>query len=379
MTRPSSKRPCASISCRRDDHPRAVTDLLALTAELVEIPSVSHEEAALADHVEMALRGAGHLSVDRFGDTVVARTRLGRARRLLLAGHLDTVPPFGPSGYRIDGDVVSGLGAVDMKGGLAVLLDLARTVTAPAVDVTFLFYTCEEVERRFNGLNTLVSENPGILAADAAVLAEPTGGIVEAGCQGTMKVEVTLTGRRAHTARPWAGVNAVHRLAPVLRALESYVPRRVVLDGCEYIEQFQAVGVRGGVAGNVVPDEAVITINHRFAPDRGLAEAEADVHRLLDDSLDREAGDRMVVLDAVAGAVPGLDHPLLSGLVRATGQPPRAKLGWTDVATVSATGVPAANFGPGDPLLCHTPDENVSRAELTGVRDALSLLLTAPA
>jgi succinyl-diaminopimelate desuccinylase len=354
----------------------AVTDLLALTAELVEIPSVSHQERALADHVEMALRGAGHLTVDRFGDTVVARTGLGRPWRVLLAGHLDTVPPFGPDGYRIDGDVVSGLGAVDMKGGLAVLLDLARTVTDPAVDVTFLFYTCEEVERRYNGMNALVAENPEILAADAAVLAEPTGGTVEAGCQGTMKVEVTLTGRRAHTARPWAGVNAVHRLAPLLRALEDYVPRRVVLDGCEYMEQFQAVGVRGGVAGNVVPDEAVITINHRFAPDRDLAGAEAEVHRLLDPGLDRDAGDAMVVIDAAAGAVPGLDHPLLSGLVRATGQPPRAKLGWTDVATLSAAGVPAANFGPGDPLLSHTPNENVSRAELTGVRDALSSLLT---
>src|ERR1700678_3068188 len=152
MTRPSSRRPCANISCPRDDPPRAVTDLLALTAQLVEIPSVSHDEAALADHVEIALRGAGHLTVDRVGATVVARPGLGRPRRLLLAGHLDTVPPFGPAGYRIDGEVVSGLGAVDMKGGLAVLLDLARTVTAPSVDATFLFYTCEEVERRYNGL-----------------------------------------------------------------------------------------------------------------------------------------------------------------------------------------------------------------------------------
>jgi succinyl-diaminopimelate desuccinylase len=353
-----------------------VTDLLALTAELVDIPSVSHEETALADHMESALRRARHLTVDRFGDTLVARTTLGRSRRLLLAGHLDTVPPFGQGGHRLDGDSLCGLGAVDMKGGLAVLLDLARTVTEPAVDATFLFYTCEEVERRYNGLNALVIENPEIITADAAVLAEPTGGLVEAGCQGTMRVEVTLTGRRAHTARPWAGVNAVHRLAPVLGALEAYVPRRVILDGCEYMEQLQAVGVSGGVAGNVVPDEAVILINLRFAPDRDLAGAEAEVHRLLDGALDPHVGDRIEVVDAVAGAVPGLDHPLLSGLVSATGQSPRAKLGWTDVATLSAAGVPAANFGPGDPLLAHTPDENVSRAELTGVRDALSSVLT---
>jgi succinyl-diaminopimelate desuccinylase len=263
-----------------------------------------------------------------------------------------------------------------MKGGVAVLLDLALSVAEPAVDATFLFYTCEEVDRRYNGLNHLASEAPHILAADAAVLAEPTGGLVEAGCQGTMRVEVTLTGRRAHTARPWAGVNAVHRLAPVLGVLGSYVPRSVVIDGCAYTEQLQAVGVTGGIAGNVVPDVAVITINFRFAPDRDVEAAEAEIRSLLGPGLDPASGDTMVVVDAVAGALPALDHPLLSGLVGATGQPPRAKLGWTDVATMSAAGVPAANFGPGDPLLAHTPDEHVSRAELDAVRHALGLVLS---
>lgn len=355
-----------------------MTDLLALAAELVDIPSVSHQETALADFIETGLRHVGHLTVDRYGDNVVARTTLDRSRRLLLAGHLDTVPPFAGAVHRIETDTLSGLGAVDMKGGLAVLFDLARSVTAPAVDATFVFYTCEEVERRYNGLHHLSSEMPDVLAADAAVLAEPTGGLVEAGCQGTMRVEVTLTGRRAHTARPWTGINAVHRLAPVLRALEAYVPRRVILDGCEYTEQLQAVGVRGGVAGNVVPDEAVITINFRFAPDRDVDAAETEIRRFLDDALDNGTDDRLVVVDAVAGAQPGLDHPLLSGLVAATGHPPRAKLGWTDVATLSAAGVPAANFGPGDPLLAHTPDEHVSRAELTAVRDALCQVLAQP-
>jgi succinyl-diaminopimelate desuccinylase len=336
---------------------------------------VSHEERALADHVESGLRKVGHLTVDRFGDTVLARTTQGRSSRLLLAGHLDTVPPFGEAGHRLDGDVLSGLGAVDMKGGLAVLFDLALSIPEPAVDATFLFYTCEEVERRFNGLNALLAEKPELLAADAAVLAEPTGGLVEAGCQGTMKVAVTVTGRRAHTARPWAGINAIHRLAPVLGVLENYTPRRVVIDGCEYVESFGAVGVKGGVAGNVVPDEAVITINLRFAPDRDIEGAEAEVRRLLGEAIDPSAGDDIVVVDAAAGALPGLDHPLLSGLVRATGKDPRAKLGWTDVATLSAAGVPAANFGPGDPLLAHTPDEHVSGAELTGVSDALAALL----
>jgi len=356
-----------------------VTDLLALTAELVDIPSVSHSESALADHVETGLRNAGHLAVDRFGDTVVARTTLGRDRRLLFAGHLDTVPPFTETGgHRIDGETLWGLGAVDMKGGLAVLLDLARSTRQPAVDATYIFYTCEEVERRHNGLGHLVAERPDILAADAAILAEPTGGLVEAGCQGTMRIEVTLTGRRAHTARPWTGVNAVHRLAPLLRALETYEPRRVLLDGCEYAEQFQSVGVNAGVAGNVVPDEAKITLNFRFAPDRTVDTAEDEVRRLLGDTLDPATGDRLVVVDAVAGAPPALDHPLLADLVWATGHSPRAKVGWTDVATLFAAGVPAANFGPGDPLLAHTPDEHVSSAELTSVRDTLARILEKP-
>jgi succinyl-diaminopimelate desuccinylase len=379
MTRRNSRRCCASTRCRCDPARRAVTDLLALAAELVAIPSVSHHEAALADRVDKALRGARHLTVDRFGDTVVARTTLGREHRLLLGGHLDTVPPTGDATPRLENDTLSGLGAVDMKGGVAVLLDLALSVAAPTVDATYLFYSCEEVERRYNGLHLLLSEHPQVLAADAAVLAEPTGGLVEAGCQGTMRVELTLAGRRAHTARPWTGINAIHRLAPVLRALETYVPRPVVIDGCQYLEQFQAVAVTGGVAGNVVPDRAVIRINLRFAPDRDVDGAEAEVRRLIGDTFDETAGDRLDVIDAAAGAMPGLDHPLLAALVAATGAPPRAKLGWTDVATVWAAGIPAANFGPGDPLLSHTADECVSRAELDAVRQALARLLTATA
>ena len=352
-----------------------MTDLLRAAADLVDIPSVSHQESALADHVESVLRGAGHLRVDREGDCVVARTTLGRPRRLLLAGHLDTVPPFGPGGHRIEDDTLWGLGAVDMKGGLAVLLDLAERAAAPGVDATFVFYPCEEVDRRFNGLGSLMERRPELLSCDAAVLAEPTGGVVEAGCQGTLRVELTMAGRRAHTARPWAGVNAVHRLAPVLSVLESYTSRRVTLDGCEYAEQLQAVGLRAGVANNVVPDEAVVSVNLRFAPDRDVDGAEAEVRRLLADSLDPAAGDRLTMVEAVAGAPPALDHPLLASLVAATGRPPRAKLGWTDAATMAAAGVAATNYGPGDPLLAHGADEHVSRTELTEARDVLGRVL----
>src|SRR5579864_8227042 len=204
-----------------------MNDLLALTAELVAIPSVSHHESALADRVETELRAAGHLEVQRFEDTVVARTHLGRDRRVVLAGHLDTVPPFDGAATRMDGDTLWGLGAVDMKGGVAVLLELATTVRAPALDVTFVLYACEEVDRRHNALHRLAATRPDLLAADAAVLGEPTGGVVEAGCQGTMRAVVSVGGRRAHTARPWTGTNAVHRLAPVLGAIDDFEGRRV--------------------------------------------------------------------------------------------------------------------------------------------------------
>ena len=206
----------------------------------------------------------------------------GRDRRLVLAGHLDTVPPVdGNEEPRIVGDTLYGVGAADMKGGLAVFLHLAGTIPEPAVDVTWCFYACEEVEQRFNGLRQLWEQRPDLLEADAAILGEPTGGVVEAGCQGTMRARITMAGRRAHTARPATGRNAIHRLAPVLTAVAAYESRRPVLDGCEFAEQLQVVHIDGGVAGNVVPDQASVTINHRFAPDRTGDEAEASVRDLL--------------------------------------------------------------------------------------------------
>lgn len=309
---------------------------------------------------------------------MVARTRAGRDRRLLLGGHLDTVPPAGPAagGARVVGDELWGLGAVDMKGGLAVLLALALGHEAPAVDVTYLFYACEEVERAANDLPRLARSRPDLVRADAAVLAEPTGGEVEAGCQGTLRLELSLGGRRAHTARPWAGRNAIHRLGPLLERLAAYVPRRVTIDGCEYVEQVQAVAVTGGVAANVVPDAACVTVNHRFAPDRDAAEAESWLRTFLGDLIDEEVGDGMAVTDAADGAPPALGDPLLAAVVEATGRAPRAKVGWTDVATMWAAGVPATNFGPGDPLLAHTADEHVARAELDRVHATLAAVLS---
>jgi succinyl-diaminopimelate desuccinylase len=353
-----------------------MTDLLAATVDLMALPSVSGEEAEIADAVHKALVACPWLDVERVGDNVVARTELGRDHRLVLAGHLDTVPPGDNAAPRIDGDTVWGVGASDMKGGLAVMLDLAATVQAPAVDVTWCFYAREEISRNQSGLRELWEERPELLAGDAAILGEPTSAQVEAGCQGTMRVRITLRGVRAHTARPFTGRNAIHRLGALLLRVADWPPREVVLDGCTYAEQIQAVAVEGGVAANVVPDEAVVTLNHRYAPDRDQAGAEAFLHELLDPLLELGGGDTWELLDAGDGAPPSLDHPLLKALVEQSGAAPKAKVGWTDVASFWAHGVPAANFGPGDPLLAHHPDERVSRQQLERARHVLAALLS---
>jgi succinyl-diaminopimelate desuccinylase len=351
-----------------------VTDLLARTADLVAIPSESHAEAALADHVAARLGGSGHLTLDRLGDNVVARTRLGRPMRLVVAGHLDTVPANGNAVPRIDGDVLWGLGSADMKGGLAVMVDLATSIPEPAVDVSWVFYTAEEVAAEHNGLGHLFEQRPDLVAGDAALLGEPTDAALEVGCQGSMRVRVTLQGARAHTARPWMGRNALHRAGHLLAALDGYRERRPVLDGCEFREALQAVSAEGGVAGNVVPDRAVVILNHRFAPDRTTEQAFAHVEDVVAPYLGD--GDTLEMVDVAGAAPPGLDHPLLAALRDRHRLDVRAKLGWTDVSRFAAAGIPAANFGPGDSRLAHSRDERVERRSLDAVHAALADLLT---
>jgi succinyl-diaminopimelate desuccinylase len=351
-------------------------DLLALTASLVDIPSVSHAEGPLTDHLEAELRTLSHLEVERVGANLVARTHLDRGRRVVLAGHTDTVPVNGNGTARVDGDVLWGLGSADMKGGLAVMLTLAREVTAPVVDVTFVFYAGEEVASEHNGLAHLLRDRPDLLAGDVAILGEPTGGELEAGCQGTLRMEITLRGQRAHTARPWMGRNAIHRMGELLRLVEAAEARRPVIQGCEFREALQAVHVSGGVAGNVVPDVATVTLNRRFAPDRTVAEAAAEVRALLVDVL--EDGDEVRLVDSAPGALPGLDNPVLRSLVEDHHLTVTAKLGWTDVARFAAAGVPACNLGPGDASLAHSADEHVDRASLDRAYAVLRAVLTTP-
>ena len=348
-------------------------DLLARTAALVDVPSPSREEGHLVDLLEAELRALPHLQVVRLGDNLVARTELGRARRVVLGGHTDTVPANGNATARLEGDRLHGVGSADMKGGLAVMLELARSVTEPAIDVTYVLYAREEIASAESGLGELFELRPDLLEADAAVLGEPTTGAIEAGCQGTLRLRVVLKGARAHTARPWMGRNAVHRLAGVLGVLDGYQERRPVIDGLTFREALQAVAVEAGVAGNVVPDEAVVTINHRFAPDRTLEEAEAHVRDLLGPHL--EDGDVVELVDAAPAAAPGLTHPLLARLCELSGGEVTAKLGWTDVARFASHGVPAVNFGPGDATVAHTAGEHLDRAPLERVWAVLDDLL----
>ena len=358
-------------------------DVVALTAALVGFPSVSRGEAALADAIEAALSTRAHLLVRRSGNTIVASTNLGRAERVVIAGHIDTVPSSGNEApvlvaegeqapvAGVDGSLIAsedrlyGLGSCDMKGGLAVALHLAATIEAPNRDVTYVFYDCEEIEAEFNGLKRIADHHPDWIAADFAVLMEPSNATVEGGCQGTIRVDVRVPGRRAHTARGWMGQNAIHGAGEVLARLAAYEPRQVEIDGLVYREGLQAVFIRGGVAGNVVPDECVVTVNHRFAPSRSAAEAEEHLRELF-------AGFEVTVVDAVDGALPGLTRPAAQDFVREVGKLPNPKLGWTDVARFSALGVPAVNFGPADPALAHAPNEFVPLAQIREVADVMT-------
>ena len=342
---------------------------VALTAALVDVPSESRHEGPLADAVEEALRALPWLDVVRHGNTVVARTHLGRGERVLIGGHLDTVPAHDNLPHRIEGGLLYGLGSCDMKGGVAVALSLAATVAEPVRDVTYVLYECEEVDASLNGLQLLADRHPDLLAADLAILMEPSDAGIEAGCQGTLRVEVAVPGTRAHSARSWLGVNAIHGAGEVLDRLRAYEPRRPVVDGLEYREGMNAVRIHGGVAGNVVPDECIVTVNHRFAPDRSVEEAVAHVREVFD-------GFDVAVVDAAPGALPGLDRDAAAAFVAAVGEQPRPKFGWTDVARFSALGVPALNFGPGDPALAHTRDEHVPLAQIASCEERMSAWLT---
>ena len=346
------------------------SDLHELFRTVVDVESVSHREEELADLVDEALRRQPHLEVTRVSNSIVARTHLGRDERVVIAGHLDTVPVDGNLPSRVeerrDGVLLVGRGTCDMKGGVAVALHLAARLTEPVRDVTWVFYEAEEVAARYNGLGLLAAHDPSLLDADLAVLMEPTDARVEGGCQGTMRFLLTLTGKAAHSARAWTGHNAIHDLAEVLEILRRWNAddHEVEVEGLTYREGLNATTVEGGLAGNVIPDRVRLQVNYRFAPDKSAARAEAMMREMF-------ASWPMEVLDLSSPARPGLDRDLARSFVAAVGTDPRPKYGWTDVARFSDLGVPALNYGPGDPSCAHQSDESCRLGSLDDCAAAL--------
>ncbi|APT84483.1 succinyl-diaminopimelate desuccinylase [Corynebacterium aquilae DSM 44791] len=358
-----------------------LADPVELTRQLVDIESPSHHEEAIADAIEDALRQqCPGIEVVRFNNNVMARTNLGKPTRVILAGHIDTVPIADnvPShDDTVDGeDVIFGCGTVDMKSGDAVFLNaLAQLSTTGTLerDITLIMYEGEEVAARYNGLGHIAAEHSEWLRGDVAILGEPSGAVIEAGCQGTIRVKVTAHGVRAHSARAWMGTNAMHVLSPVIARVAAYQPERITIDGCEYREGLNIVKCESFVATNTIPDEAWMFVNYRFAPNKTLDEAMQHLENVLD--LDERY--TLDVDDAVSGALPGLAQPAAAELVAATGGNFRAKYGWTDVSRFADLGIPAVNFGPGDPALCHKKDEHCPTAMISDVSRTLMSYLSA--
>jgi succinyl-diaminopimelate desuccinylase len=354
-----------------------VLDLTASAADITraicDIPSVSGTEGPLADEIEQTMRAYPHLEVSRHGNTIVARTNLGLPQRVVIAGHIDTVPINDNVPTRIvqfDGvEHLWGRGTVDMKAGVAVQLKLAAELAAPEADITWMWYDNEEVDEARNGLFLLAKDRPDLFAADFAILGEPSDGRVEGGCNGTMRAIVRTRGVRAHSARSWVGENAIHGAAPILTRLAEYRAREITVEGLGYREGLNAVSIRGGVAGNVIPDLCEVEVNYRFAPSKSVADAEEHVRAAF-------AGFEVEITDAAAGARPGLDAPIAQRFLAAVGGQAHAKYGWTDVARFSAMGVPAVNYGPGDPHLAHHDEERVPLAQIDAVERGLRAWLT---
>ncbi len=348
-------------------------DVVELTKDICDIYSVSASESELADAIESALRQCAHLEVIRNQDAVIARTNLARAKRVIIAGHIDTVPVVHNLPSKLieqDGKTMLwGRGTVDMKAGVAVQLKLAAELSNPNVDITWVFYDHEEVDSALNGLGRISRMTPELLHGDFAVLCEPSNARVEGGCNGTLRAEIKLSGVKAHSARPWMGENALHKAAVPLGILANYQPEEIMVDGLVYKESLNAVLMSAGIAGNVIPDQAVITVNYRFAPSKSALEAEAQLKELF-------AGFEIEITDSADGARPGLDLPEAKAFIAQTQGEPAPKYGWTDVARFSALGIPAVNYGPGDPNKAHADDEAVAIEQIYACEKALRAWLS---
>jgi len=340
-----------------------------LTLDLVNISSVSKDEKSIADSIEKTLQGYGHLKITRVSNSLVAQTNFGNKQRVVIAGHIDTVPANNNFPGKMTNSEIVGLGSVDMKSGIAVALRLASEITNSNFDITYLFYESEEIETKFNGLELITKQQKDLLNCDFAILMEPTNGILEVGCQGSLRFEVSSTGKRSHSARWWNGENAIHKTNKILEILNNYKSREPEIDGYKFREGLQAVKINGGIAGNVVPDSVSVSINHRFAPDTTIDQATTNMKNLFKDF-------NFHLVDAANAAPTGLANPLIREFVSSVGKNIAPKFGWTDVARFANAGIPAINFGPGDPNLAHHPDEKVSITQINDVYETLKKWLT---
>jgi succinyl-diaminopimelate desuccinylase len=350
-----------------------ISDVSELCRELCDIESVSGNEKKIADAIETALRGFDHLEIIRDENAIVAKTNLGRSKRVLIAGHLDTVPVADNLPSRLMSfereQVIFARGAVDMKAGVAVMLKLAAEITNPVFDITWIFYDQEEIEASKNGLGRLVRNHPDLIVGDFAVLCEPTAATVEGGCNGTMRVELRFAGKKAHSARPWMGSNAIHKMTGALNVLNDYVPEEIEVDGLVFKESLNAVLVSGGIASNVIPDAATLTLNYRFAPSKSVDEARNFLQALFPET-------ELIVVDSASGATPGLNSPEAEAFIKAVDCSVNPKYGWTDVARFSELGIPAVNYGPGDPNKAHADDENLPVSQIYACEQGLRNWLT---
>ncbi|MFZ9702430.1 MAG: succinyl-diaminopimelate desuccinylase [Candidatus Nanopelagicales bacterium] len=344
-------------------------ELSKLTLDLVNISSVSKDEKSIADSIAEALKKYSHLKITRVNNSIVAQTNFGNKQRVVIAGHIDTVPANNNFPGKINDSEVIGLGSVDMKSGIAVALKLASEITSSNYDVTYLFYESEEIETKFNGLELITKQQKDLLDCDFAILMEPTNGILEVGCQGSLRFEVSTSGKRSHSARWWNGENAIHKTNKILEILNNYKSREPEIDGHKFREGLQAVKVNGGIAGNVVPDSVTISINHRFAPDTSIDQATQNMKTLFKDF-------NFQLVDAANAAPTGLSNLLIKEFVSNIGKNIAPKFGWTDVARFANAGIPAINFGPGDPNLAHHPEEKVLISQINDVYESLKNWLT---
>ena len=344
-------------------------ELGKLTLDLVNISSVSKDEKSIADSIEEALKKYSHLKLTRVNNSIVAKTNFGNKQRVVIAGHIDTVPANNNFPGKIDNAEVIGLGSVDMKSGIAVALKLAAELTSSNYDITYLFYESEEIETKYNGLELITKQQKDLLECDFAILMEPTNGILEVGCQGSLRFEVSTSGKRSHSARWWNGENAIHKTNKILEILNNYKSREPEIDGYKFREGLQAVKINGGIAGNVVPDSVSVSINHRFAPDTSIDQATSNMKNLFKDF-------NFLLVDAANAAPTGLNNPLIKEFVSSIGKNIAPKFGWTDVARFASAGIPAINFGPGDPNLAHHPDEKVSISQIDDVYESLKKWLS---